>query len=747
MQAKRHVKRAAKERQRHDLQMESKVMEEILTMGLDISPEALAAQRAKYVDAQAAAAGGEQPGKKRGANMKKGSTARHGSPLSEASSEGSSTSKERRGVEECMGDAHIHHGIRSVFAKESKEVIEARRQLNYQPLRDRKPMPATGIPFGSWFRMPRRGEDDNAPGVAETSLKPLDAAAAGRSASPSPAIVVDGCASACFPFSVDLPSRGWRSAVDREGLQILSNALACDEAKANVESMGAPTPAALPSIIDDAERARFEAYLRCLETYPLPEHLQGLEMSSYERNLDVWRQLWRAVEVSDVNVLVADARYPIVHMPLGLLTYITKQECKPCIMVLNKTDLVPASVVDQWRRFIPAYLGAQGLTVLCSEEAVAFMLQHPTTELKLAKKAAPIVVTTFTADPQQETAVGAELVDGGANRKGGTRRRQAKMYERLRTGKLQVTDDARTEDNAYTSSDNFKNMVRATRDLQHDQRQHTELQIVSTMITELLALCRSLAPEGKGQPITRTPAPASAMPSKLLVTPMHKRKMNKKRGATDSTDNDDGDSADCADVWETRAEDHAQFVRIAFVGYPNVGKSSLLNCIRGTKVVSVSATPGHTKHLQTIPIPQEGVTLVDSPGLVVPCFGLPKPLQAVLGTHQIAQTRDPQSRIAFLAAHLPIEKLYGLRRPEGADESEPWSAYDLCEAYATKRGYYVKHGKGALDVHRAAIAMLQEAYQGRLSIFFAPPELNYLQSKHFVGSVKPHLLLPVFREN
>jgi len=41
------------------------------------------------------------------------------------------------------------------------------------------------------------------------------------------------------------------------------------------------------------------------------------------------------------------------------------------------------------------------------------------------------------------------------------------------------------------------------------------------------------------------------------------------------------------------------YVTVGIVGDPNMGKSSLLNTIFGRKKVSVSTTPGHTKHLQT----------------------------------------------------------------------------------------------------------------------------------------------------
>jgi ribosome biogenesis GTPase A len=67
------------------------------------------------------------------------------------------------------------------------------------------------------------------------------------------------------------------------------------------------------------------------------------------------------------------------------------------------------------------------------------------------------------------------------------------------------------------------------------------------------------------------------------------------------------------------------YVTLGFTGYPNVGKSSLLNSIVGHKVVSVSRTPGHTKHFQTINLTAT-VRLCDCPGLVFPSY-VERPLQ------------------------------------------------------------------------------------------------------------------------
>lgn len=41
-----------------------------------------------------------------------------------------------------------------------------------------------------------------------------------------------------------------------------------------------------------------------------------------------------------------------------------------------------------------------------------------------------------------------------------------------------------------------------------------------------------------------------------------------------------------------------ELVTIGLVGYPNVGKSSTINTLLLNKKVSVSSTPGKTKHFQ-----------------------------------------------------------------------------------------------------------------------------------------------------
>ena len=56
-------------------------------------------------------------------------------------------------------------------------------------------------------------------------------------------------------------------------------------------------------------------------------------------------------------------------------------------------------------------------------------------------------------------------------------------------------------------------------------------------------------------------------------------------------------------------------IRIGVIGYPNVGKSSVINLLRGHHSAPTSPLPGHTKSIQWVRISKE-ILLVDTPGVV-----------------------------------------------------------------------------------------------------------------------------------
>merc|ERR1719277_2937444 len=121
---------------------------------------------------------------------------------------------------------------------------------------------------------------------------------------------------------------------------------------------------------------------------------------------------------------------------------------------------------------------------------------------------------------------------------------------------------------------------------------------------------------------------------------------------------------------------------IGFVGYPNVGKSSVINALFGAKKVSMSRTPGKTKHLQTLELPGADLTLCDCPGLVFPSVVATKAHLTINGTVPLDELRDHLPPVRLVVERIGIEKVlekYGIGAPalrEGAErrgDSEPGS--------------------------------------------------------------------------
>lgn len=151
---------------------------------------------------------------------------------------------------------------------------------------------------------------------------------------------------------------------------------------------------------------------------------------------------------------------------------------------------------------------------------------------------------------------------------------------------------------------------------------------------------------------------------------------------------------------------------VGCVGFPNVGKSSLMNALMGKKVVSVSKTPGHTKHFQTIFL-TNNVRLCDCPGLVFPS-SVPRKLQVLIGSYPIAQLREPFASIGYLAERIDLIKTLNIK-VDGF-----WSPIEICDAWALSRGFLTAKA-GRPDTNRAANHILRMALSGQIALTLFPP--------------------------
>jgi len=99
-------------------------------------------------------------------------------------------------------------------------------------------------------------------------------------------------------------------------------------------------------LLDMKENKYFREYIDRIEkTFPVSE------LSFFELNLETWRQLWRVLEMSDILLVVVDARFPSLLFPPSLYHYVTGELKRDIILVFNKIDLVPAPVLVAWKDY------------------------------------------------------------------------------------------------------------------------------------------------------------------------------------------------------------------------------------------------------------------------------------------------------------------------------------------------------------------------------------------------------------
>lgn len=74
-----------------------------------------------------------------------------------------------------------------------------------------------------------------------------------------------------------------------------------------------------------------------------------LLMTPFERNLEVWRQLWRVIERSDLVVQIVDARNPLLFRSDDLERYVKDVDPrKENLLLVNKADMLTLEQRQAW---------------------------------------------------------------------------------------------------------------------------------------------------------------------------------------------------------------------------------------------------------------------------------------------------------------------------------------------------------------------------------------------------------------
>ncbi len=169
---------------------------------------------------------------------------------------------------------------------------------------------------------------------------------------------------------------------------------------------------------------------------------------------------------------------------------------------------------------------------------------------------------------------------------------------------------------------------------------------------------------------------------------------------------------------------HGRKLRAMVVGIPNVGKSSLINLLGGTKKAKVENRPGVTLTPQWVTT-KEGLDLMDMPGVLWPRFDDREIGENLAITGAI---KDDVVEIETLAVALCHKLRYRYpallaeRYKLNADAvTGDLSDYELFEAIGKKRGFLISGGE--INTERTANTLLDEfraAKIGRITLDLPP---------------------------
>jgi hypothetical protein len=161
-----------------------------------------------------------------------------------------------------------------------------------------------------------------------------------------------------------------------------------------------------------------------------------------------------------------------------------------------------------------------------------------------------------------------------------------------------------------------------------------------------------------------------------------------------------------------KREEENQKITVGVIGYPNTGKSSLINSLIGKSSAGVGSDAGFTKSMQKIKL-SENIVLLDSPGIIPEEEYSSQDKEKIsnnakLGARSYSQVKEPELVIVNIMRDYPgiLEKNYKINA-KGNSET-------LLEELGKRKGFLKKGGEVNEDT--TARLIIRDWQQGKIKL-------------------------------
>ncbi len=153
-----------------------------------------------------------------------------------------------------------------------------------------------------------------------------------------------------------------------------------------------------------------------------------------------------------------------------------------------------------------------------------------------------------------------------------------------------------------------------------------------------------------------------------------------------------------------------KIVKVGVLGYPNVGKSSLINALKKRKVATTSPKPGMTRGEQMIKL-DKNIYLIDTPGIITLEF---QEDLALKGSYIPDKLEFPVETALKLLERIYHSKKEALKEAYGIEPEE--DPLETLKKIGEKLNYKVKGGE--IDLERTARKVLWDWIKGHIRAYW-----------------------------